>query len=153
MYQVILSAGSGVAVRLAPYAAQMAARFGIPNTVAGLINYARSNPVMFSLAAKEISDTGVSLYDWLTNNDPEAAHAVDKNLESTRNRLDGSVDQPDSISKDFLSKVSALDDELQAIETVVYALGSFDALQSLRRVMLMKDEHLAYYISRRIGTR
>jgi hypothetical protein len=150
MYQVILAGGTAVAGRLAPYAASAAARFGIPSTAAALLNYARSNPVMFSLASKEITDNGVTLYDWLVGNDPEAADSVQKNINVARRML-GAIDPVDTIDAAFLAKVDSLTDELDTIQVVVNALGGYDRLQALRRVLQMNDTHFAYFAKDRLG--
>lgn len=138
----VLAATGAAAIRGLP---ALASRLGIASKVGSVINFARSNPSTFLLAAKETYDQGVSVYDQLVAVDPEGMAALLKSATAQMDAL-ATLVAADSVDSGVIEGIDSLEDEMDCIDDAVRALGSFDNLQTLRRALTMTDKHFAMYL-------
>lgn len=129
----------------ARYLPALAARLGVPAKAGEVLNFAKKNPTTFMLAAKETYDQGVSLFDSMFSSDPVAVQQAVKDMvmsDADRARLEPA----DLVKPDTLDNIDQLEDEMLAIQSAIYAVGSFDNLMAIRRVLSMNNEHFETYL-------
>lgn len=129
---------AGNVVRLAP---ALARKLGLSGGPAAVLNFAKQNPTAFLLAAKETYDQGVSLFDVMSAEAPEAIAALQRLA-----REQSAIVAGDPVEQDTLAQLDALQDEMEAIDAAIRVLGSYDALQTMRRVLSFSDDHFAMYL-------
>lgn len=131
----------------------IAARLNVGPRMSEVLNFAKSNPTTFILAAKETYDQGTSLWDALFEADPTKMAKVEQAMaesDSARVRFDPAT----AISSTTLVDLDQLADEMETITVAIQALGSWDALMQLRRVLSFNDDIFATYLKvKRLGQR
>lgn len=131
----------------------IAARLGVSARMSEVLNFAKSNPTTFMLAAKETYDQGMSLWDAMFDANPTKMAKVEQTMsesDSARSRFDPAT----PISESTLVDLDQLADEMDTISVAIQALGSWDALMQLRRVMSFNDDVFATYLKvKRLGQR
>lgn len=131
----------------------IAARLNVGARMSEVLNFAKSNPTTFMLAAKETYDQGMSLWDAMFDANPTKMAKVEQSMaesDSARSRFDPAS----SISESTLVDLDQLADEMDTISVAIQAVGSWDALMQLRRVMSFNDDVFATYLKvKRLGQR
>lgn len=131
----------------------IASRLGLNARMSEVLNFAKSNPTTFMLAAKETYDQGTSLWDALFDADPRKMAKAEQALaesDSSRVRFDPAT----PISESTLVDLDQLADEMDTITASIEAVGSWDALMQLRRVLSFNDDVFATYLKvKRLGQR
>lgn len=129
---------AGAAARFAP---ALSRKLGTSGGVSGVLNFAKQNPTTFLLAAKETFDQGVSVFDLMMQEAPEAVAQLQQMV-----REQSAIVVGDPVKSDTLQQLDDLQDEMEAIDVAVRYVGGYDALQTLRRVMTFSDDHFSMYL-------
>lgn len=123
------------------YVPTIAQKLGVGRSMASVMNFARQNPTTFLLAAKETYDQGVSLYDSIAQEAPEAIAELQR-MASEQFTQAG----VDPVKPGMLDQLDQLQDEMETIDAAVRIIGGYDALQTLRRVLSFDDAHFDMYL-------